>query len=226
MSFSLGIETTGSHVPCKRLDQGHATFMPDAIWTVSRPPSRLIPGHPIVPGFDIIHSLSTRHQWFTRVRLLGPHLTRVSLPFPSTLTTRALYPRSLRRFGTGSYKPVPRGPPSSLAQRRTPYRSLSCAFMAHIGPKIHTSHSGDESARWRNSGARNLYKSSFRSTLRSTTILTRNVIFAAAKTSNSTDRPPLPNGVKLPLETTGGSNYVAWPLFSDSTRRGVRPDQW
>ena len=51
--------------------------------------------------------------------------------------------------------------------------------------------------------------------LRSTIILTRNVIFAAAITSNSTDRPLSPNGVKLPLETTGGSNYVAWPLFSD-----------
>ena len=112
--------------------------MPDAIWTVSRPPSRLIPGHPIVPGFDIIHSLSTRHQWFTRVRLLGPHLTRVSLPFPSTLTTRALYPRSLRRFGTCSCKPAPRGLPSSLAQRRTPNRSLGCAFMAHTGSRILT----------------------------------------------------------------------------------------
>ncbi len=138
MSFSLSIETTGSHVPCKSLDQGHATFMPDAIWTVSRSPSRLIPGHSIFPGFDIIHSLSTRHQWFTRVRLLGPHLTRVSLPFPSTLTTRALYPRSLRRFETCSCKPVPRGPPSSLAQHRTPYRSLGCAFMAHTELRILT----------------------------------------------------------------------------------------
>ena len=138
LSFSLCIETTGFHVPCTRLDQGHATFMPDAVWTVSRPPSRLIPGPPIVPGFDIIHSLSTRHQWFTRVRLPGPHLTRVPLPFPSTLTTRALYPRSLRRFGTCSCKPVPRGPPSSLAQHRTSYRSLGCAFMAHTGPRILT----------------------------------------------------------------------------------------
>ena len=64
--------------------------------------------------------------------------------------------------------------------------------------------------------ALNLYKCSPQSTLRSTTILTRNVIIAAAKTSNSTDRPPLQNGVKLPLETTGGSNYVARPLSSDS----------
>ena len=153
LSFSLCIDTTGSHVPCTRLDQGHATFMPDAIWTVSRPPSRLIPGHPIVPGFDIIYSLSTRHQWFTRVRLPGPHLTRVPLPFPSTLTTRALYPRSLRRFGTCSCKPVPRGPHSSLAQHRTPYRSLGCAFMAHTGPRTRTSRSDDGKGQWPISGA-------------------------------------------------------------------------
>jgi len=58
--------------------------------------------------------------------------------------------------------------------------------------------------------------------LRSTTIFTRNVIFAAARTSNSTDRPPLPNGVKFPLETTGGSNYVARLLSSDSAFRSRR----
>src|SRR4030042_4874898 len=40
------------------------------------------------------------------------------MPFPSTLTTRALYPCSLRRFGTCSCKPVPRGLPSSLVQPR------------------------------------------------------------------------------------------------------------
>ena len=44
--------------------------------------------------------------------------------------------------------------------------------------------------------------------LRSTTMLTRNVIFAAAKSSNSIARSPLPNGVKMPLETTGGS--ILW----------------
>ena len=197
LSFSLGIETTGSHVPRKRLDQGHATFMPDAIWTVSRSPSRLIPGHPIVPGFDIIHSLSTRHQWFTRVRLLGPHLTRVSLPFPSTLTTRALYPRSLRRFGTCSCKPIPRGPPSSLAQHRTAYRSLGCAFMAHIGPKPHISRSGDESERWRNSAAQSHYRNSPRSILQFIITSIRNVTTTAAKTSSSIALLRWQSGVNL-----------------------------
>jgi len=30
---------------------------------------------------------------------------------------------------------------------------------------------------------------------------------------------PLPNGVKLPLETTGGSDFLARPHSSDSTRK-------
>ena len=55
--------------------------------------------------------------------------------------------------------------------------------------------------------------------LRSTTILTRNAIFAAAKSSNSIARSPLPNGVKLPLETTGGSNILARPRSSDSAQQ-------
>ncbi len=213
LGFSLGIETTGSHVPCKSLDQGHATFMPDAIWTVSRSPSRLIPGHPIVPGFDIIHFLSTRHQWFTRVRLLGPHLTRVSLPFPSTLTTRALYPRSLRRFETCSCKPVPRGPPSSLAQHRTPYRSLGCAFMAHIGPKTHINRSGDVSERWRTSGVQSRFRNLPRSTLRPTIISIRNVIFTAAKTSSSIAPSRLLSGVNSQHEDYKLRGFVGQPVF-------------
>jgi hypothetical protein len=38
LHFSLLIETTGSHVPYKSLNQGHAIFMPDAAQTVSRLP--------------------------------------------------------------------------------------------------------------------------------------------------------------------------------------------
>ena len=213
LGFSLSIEATGSHVPHKSLDQGHATFMPDAIWTVSRSPSRLIPGHPIVPGFDIIHSLSTRHQWFTRVRLLGPHLTRVSLPFPSTLTTRALYPRSLRRFETCSCKPIPRGPPSSLAQLRTSFHSLRCAFMAHIGLKTHTSRSGDEKQQWRSSGMERLYKNSPPPMPRSTTTSTTTVTSTLATSSNRTVQPPWPSGVSLQPEHLRPAPFAAPSTF-------------
>lgn len=38
LSFSLAIRTTGSHVPCKSLNQIHATFMPDPTQAVNRYP--------------------------------------------------------------------------------------------------------------------------------------------------------------------------------------------
>src|SRR3954453_8388899 len=67
--------------------------------------------------------VTTRHQRFTRVRLLEPHLTEFLPPFPTTLTTRALYPRSLWRFGTCPCRPIPEGlPPSSIKLRRTSCR--------------------------------------------------------------------------------------------------------
>jgi hypothetical protein len=44
LSFSLRIGATGSHLPHKSLNQGHAAFMPDAVWAVSRFSPRLIPG--------------------------------------------------------------------------------------------------------------------------------------------------------------------------------------
>ena len=53
--------------------------------------------------------------------------------------------------------------------------------------------------------------------LRSTTMLTRNVIFAAAKAPNLTARSTLPNGANSMLETTGGSKILARPYFSDGT---------
>ena len=50
--------------------------------------------------------------------------------FSLTLTTLALYQRSLRWFEVCSYKPTSRGLPSSLAQLRTlPY--LESALVAH-----------------------------------------------------------------------------------------------
>jgi hypothetical protein len=44
LSFSLRIGARGSHVPHKSLNPGHAAFMPDAVWAVSRFSPRLIPG--------------------------------------------------------------------------------------------------------------------------------------------------------------------------------------
>jgi len=71
--------------------------------------------------------LSTRYQWFAGAHLLDPYLTQLLGAFSLTLTTLALYQRSLRRFGTCPCGPIPRGLPSSPAQHRTR------AFVAHYG---------------------------------------------------------------------------------------------
>ena len=100
LSFSLGIGATGSHVPCKSQSQSHAAFMPDVIWAAIRPSPRLVPGQRHLPGFDIVDTLSTRHQRFASARLSETHLTGSSPAFSATLTTTALDRRSLRWFGT------------------------------------------------------------------------------------------------------------------------------
>ena len=111
MDGSLRIGATGSHVPHKSLKQGHAAFMPDAIWAVDRylPDfSRANETHPVLtPSMHF----STRLQRFARARLLASHLTESSPAFSSTLTTVALYDSSSRWFETHSCKPVSRGHP-------------------------------------------------------------------------------------------------------------------
>ena len=89
----------------RRLHDGH------------RPASRqasagLIPGLWLGPGFDAVYPISTRHQRFTRVRLLGPHLTRSTARlFPQRSAPPALsYRRTLRWFAT---------PPAERPRRTT-----------------------------------------------------------------------------------------------------------
>ena len=55
----------------------------------------------------------------------------------------------------------------------------------------------DENERWQNSGVLSRFRNSPLSNLHSTITSTRNVIFTAAKTSNSTALPPWQNGVNL-----------------------------
>ena len=62
--------------------------------------------------------VSRRHQWFTCVHLLISHLTQSSCAFSVTLTTPALYRRSLRWFGGCFQKPPPEGLPPSQLQLR------------------------------------------------------------------------------------------------------------
>ena len=87
---SLGIGTTGSHVPQKSRSQADAAFMPDTTQVVSRAPPGLLPGYPPVPVSVSSRCLSTRHQRFTPVRLPDPYLTRSSAPFPHRSPRRLL----------------------------------------------------------------------------------------------------------------------------------------
>jgi hypothetical protein len=95
-------------------------------------------------GFDIVPTLSTRHQWFPCGPLLASHLTWF-FPgsFPSVLTTRAFDHSRRRWFGTCSCQPVPRGLPSSVKQLHTlsplgPLRSWrTIVGIAHyVRPKL------------------------------------------------------------------------------------------
>src|SRR5512143_1102602 len=73
----------------------------------------LIPEQRLDPGFDVVPTLSTRHQWFPCGRLSDPHLTRSRRAFSLTLTTGALDPSRSRWFGACLRRPTPRGLPSS-----------------------------------------------------------------------------------------------------------------
>jgi hypothetical protein len=60
LGFSLGIEATGSKVPCPSLIRDLATFVPDVTWAGFQVAPMLVPGQLPLPGFDI-HGISFRH---------------------------------------------------------------------------------------------------------------------------------------------------------------------
>jgi hypothetical protein len=128
---SLGIGTTGSHVPNWSLIRAHAAFMPSAIQPISRHPLDLIPGQPSIPVSTLLVKLTTRHRRFTFVRLLESYLPRSCRDFSSTLTTTALYRRSTRWFETWPCSPIPRDLPSSPIQHGA--RLPSGSIVAHEG---------------------------------------------------------------------------------------------
>ena len=95
---------------------------------------KLIPGQRLHPGFDVVDTLSTRHQRFALARLLSSYLTRSRRAVSATLTTPALDRRSLRWFETSPCRAIPEGRPPSLAQ----HRSSSSTF--YIDPSLRSCH--------------------------------------------------------------------------------------
>jgi hypothetical protein len=68
--------------------------MPDTAKAVNRFPSGLSQDSIKAPVL-MSPSLTTRHRWFTLVRLLGSHLPPLPTAFPQTLTTMAHSPQQL-----------------------------------------------------------------------------------------------------------------------------------
>jgi hypothetical protein len=99
---SLYIGTTGSHVPCKSLNQSHAAFEPDAARAGLQVSAFACPGATTVSGFDINCTLSAFHRRFAFARLSGPYLTGSRPAVSATLTTIALNDSSSRWFGANS----------------------------------------------------------------------------------------------------------------------------
>ena len=91
---------------------------------------RLLPEVTTLLGFDAVATLTTRHQWFTRVHLLGSYLTHYSCALSATLTTSALDRRSLRWFGASPCRATPEGLPPS------PVRPASVGTIFYIIPSF------------------------------------------------------------------------------------------
>ena len=102
MTQSLLQQRCRAHVPHRRLNRAHATFMPDTAWPRMQAPARLIPRQNPDPGFDAIPTLSTPPQWFTHVRLLGSHLTHLV-----RLSRSAHHPGSFTDAACGGLGPPP-----------------------------------------------------------------------------------------------------------------------
>ncbi len=97
--LSLGIGTTGSHVPYKSLVELRAAYTPDAARAAFRKPpnSSREKGQP--PVSTSSNRISTLHQRFARARLSQPYLPGSRPDVSATLTTIALDDSSLRWFG-------------------------------------------------------------------------------------------------------------------------------
>ena len=85
-------------------DRARATSMPDTAWPISGHPPDSSRDHPQIPVSMSSDEISTRQQWFTRVRLPGPHLTPLRAPFPHRSR-----PRSSAKAAWGGLKPPSAG---------------------------------------------------------------------------------------------------------------------
>src|SRR5216684_2258536 len=143
LGFSLSIGATGSCVPYRSLSQSHAAFMPDAGWTISRhfpnPCSRDTSPN---PGFDVASGLTTRHQRFTRVRLLETHLTEYSSAFSHNAHHQGSLPSQLGvvwnlLLQADSGGPSPISDKAFTAHNLTPFAEILMASLRKLAVHRH-----------------------------------------------------------------------------------------
>ena len=108
--FPLSSWPPGSHVPRESPDRDHAAFMPVTTESVNRYRLGWVPGQRLEPGFGDVPTLSTPHQRFTCVRLLGPHLTGSSPAFSRNAHHRGFWPKQLQVVWDLVLQPDPEGP--------------------------------------------------------------------------------------------------------------------
>jgi hypothetical protein len=82
LDLSLGIKTTGSHVPCKSLSRSHAAFEPDVAWAGLQVSAQTPPEMTTDLGLDINAAFSTIHRRFAFARLSETYQSGIaSRPF-------------------------------------------------------------------------------------------------------------------------------------------------
>lgn len=118
LDFSLGIQTTGSHVPQQSLKQRHATYTPDTTQPISRhslDSSQTTKQDPVLMSPDFSFDASS----VVRLRSSRCLVHDVSCDaFSLTLTTTALYRSSLGLFKASPCRAALEGPPPSLLELR------------------------------------------------------------------------------------------------------------
>ncbi len=113
------IEASGSQVPHRSLNRARATSTPDTHLARNAGTRQTHPRATTGPWFrTVVHTLSTFHQRFTHVRLLGSHLTH-----HVRLFRNAHHHGSFTAAACGGLRPPPawavtEGPPPSPVQHR------------------------------------------------------------------------------------------------------------
>ena len=139
MSSERAISTSTMHEPDPKSRRLHAGCRLGS--NQASPQTR--PGATTSPGFDIVDTLSTRHQRFAFARLSEPYLTGSRPAFSATLTTTALDRRSLRWFGACPLTAGSGGPTSIscsashlLASVRSWHTVVGVAHDDHIARRL------------------------------------------------------------------------------------------